>query len=207
MSILRTSILAAGILGAVMSAPAARASTVAFDDVGFGNLTGPASIDGNTATVTGSLFKAPGGLAVIDSVAETLAGHSFTLTQHGSQIGTGDSYLAGFTFNLGKVSNIAITSVTPGVNYVVVKDKNSLPLPPGSYPASVSGIGTPVSSYANLSPGKYTLLLEGVVTAFGTSSVSATISAVPLPGALMMFGSALIGLTVFGSRRRTKLVA
>ena len=207
MSILRTSLVAAGVLGAVMSVSAARASTVAFDDVGFGNLTGPLSIDGNTATVTASLSKSDGSLSVVDSVAETFGGNPFTLTQHGSQLGAGNAYLAGFTFNLGKVSDIAVTSVTPGVSYVVVKNNNGLPLPPGSYPALVSGIGTTVGSYANLSPGKYTLLLEGVISSSGSSSVSATISAVPLPGALVMFGSALIGLTAFGARRRAGSVA
>lgn len=206
----RSGVAAVAILGAMLSAPVAHAtpvSSVAFNDVGFGNLTGPGHIDGETAVLNAKLKETSPGLTDVNSVVETLGGHSFTLTQHGSQVGTGDAYLAGFTFNVAKGTDIAVTNVTPGVSYVVVKDKNSLGT--GAFPASISGIGTPVASYANLAAGKYTLFLQGVVDLAlnGSSTVSATISAVPLPGSLVMFGSALIGLTAFGARRRAGVSA
>jgi len=203
-------LVAIGALGAAMSAPAAHAATVAFDDVGFGNLTGYTAsnvLDSNSAVVTATITETAPGLAVVNSVAETLDGHAFTLTQHGSQIGTGNDYLAGFTFGLSAPSSIAVTDVTPGAKYVVVKDYSTDGGANGTttpYSPSISGIGTPVSSYADLGIGKYSLIFEGVADlAVGSSTaLSATISAVPLPGALVMFGSALIGLTAFGGRRR-----
>ena len=201
----RSGVAAVAILGAMLSAPVAHATTVAFNDVGFGNLTGPSHIDGETAVLHATLTKTTPGLVDVNSVAETLGGHSFTLTQHGSQVGSGNSYLAGFTFNVVGGTDIAVTNVTPGVGYIVVKDKNSLGA--GAFPASISGIGTTVASYANLAAGKYTLFLEGVVGEARSTTVSATISAVPLPGSLVMFGSALIGLTAFGARRRTGITA
>ena len=197
----RSGVAAVAILGAMLSAPVAHATTVAFNDVGFGNLTGPSHIDNSTAVLKAKLTKTTSGLVDVNSVVETLGGHAFTLTQHGSQVGTGSNYLAGFTFNVVGGTDIAVTNVTPGVGYIVVKDKSSLG--GGAFPASVSGIGTTVASYANLVAGKYTLLLEGVVGEARSTTVSATISAVPLPGSLVMFGSALIGLTAFGARRRS----
>ncbi len=54
----------------------------------------------------------------------------------------------------------------------------------------------------------YALLIEGLPT-FGTGSyaISGTLSAVPLPGSLVMFGSALLGLTALGARRRSAISA
>jgi len=207
---IRSGAAAVAVLGAVMSVSAAHAATVAFDDVGFGNLVGnntPNVLDNNSAVVTAKISETAPGLAVVDSVVETLNGKPFTLSQHGSQLGTGDTYLAGFTFNLTKTTDLAVTNVTSGAKYILVKDfstdggKNGTTIP---YAASVAGIGTPVASYANLGSGKYTLLFEGIANlTVGTSEkISATISAVPLPGSLVMFGSALIGLTAMGSRRR-----
>ena len=61
--------------------------------------------------------------------------------------------------------------------------------------------------FSNLPAGEYTLLFSGDAKNFtssqlGTEYFSGTISAVPLPGSLVMFGSALIGLGAFGTRRR-----
>lgn len=203
---IRNSIAACAVFGAVAVSPA-HATTVAFDDVGFGNLTGtnkPNVLDNSSAIVKATITKTSRGISVVDTVTETLNGKPFSLTQHGSQIGTGNSYLAGFTFNLTNVADLAVTNVTAGAKYRVVKDLKSLPNPPGAYPASITGIGVPVGSYANLVPYKYTLLFEGITNlAIGHSiTLTAEISAVPLPGALAMFGSALLGLTAFARRRR-----
>ena len=56
-------------------------------------------------------------------------------------------------------------------------------------------------TWSNLVVGdQYSLIIEG--TTETTGSITGTLSAVPLPGSLLMFGSALLGLTAFGARRR-----
>ena len=52
----------------------------------------------------------------------------------------------------------------------------------------------------------YELLITGNAVS-GPGTVTGTLSAVPLPGSLVMFGSALLGLTTFGARRRSVLSA
>ncbi len=208
MSKLRNSLAAFGLFTAALvgASAAANASTVSFNDVGFGNLSGynPFNIlDGQTAGLTVSLSETAPGLVTTDIVAESLNGHAFTLNQRGSLVGDGNSYLAGFTFNLGVDSYLQYVPSTPGQTWTWT----------AGAPTISGGVVTPgaqigadnASHFANLPAGKYTLLFSGTVDLGpgGSTSFGGDISTVPLPGSLVMFGSALIGLTAFGARRRS----
>jgi hypothetical protein len=219
MSILRSSLSAFALFGAVLGASSAAHATVvptnlpvvSYNDVGFGNLSGynPFNIiDNSTAGLIVSLTQTAPGLVTTDIVAETLNGKPFTLNQRGKQTGTlGGSYLAGFTFNLGVPSYIQYVPDAPGQTWTWTKGA----------PTLVGGVVTPgaqvgatdASHFASLPAGKYTLLFSGVVNLAlnGATSFGGTISTVPLPGSLVMFGSALIGLTAFGARRRKAVIA
>ena len=186
--------------------------TVSFDDVGIGNLSGynPFNIiDGQTADVTVNLSQTQAGLVTSDVVSETLNGVPFTVTQHGSQVGTVPAYVAGFTFNLGTASYVQYVPSSPGQTWAWIKGTPVLePLATSSglinvdVPDFIGAIDTPY--FADLPAGKYTLLFAGIVNlAVGEStSFGGTLSTVPLPGSLVMFGAALLGLTAFGARRR-----
>ena len=64
-------------------------------------------------------------------------------------------------------------------------------------------------TFSGLTAGNsYALLVEGTALfSSGRASIDGTLSAVPLPGSLVMFGSALVGLTAIGARRRTSVSA
>lgn len=198
------------VLGLSVTAANATPIVTSYDDVGFGNLSGynPFNIlDNQTAGLTVSLANVAPGLVTTNIVAESLNGHNFTLNQRGNQIGSADAYLAGFTFNLGTASYLQYVPSTPGETWIWTKGAPTLAggvITPG---AQIGGDNA--SHFANLDAGKYTLLFGGIVDlALGAStSFGGTISTVPLPGSLLMFGSALIGLTAFGRRRRPSMLA
>jgi len=56
---------------------------------------------------------------------------------------------------------------------------------------------------ANLSSGAYSLVVSGLGSGSGAYSGNISISPVPLPGAVLLFGSGLIGLGVAARRRKT----
>ncbi len=212
------------------SSAAANATTVSYgdvsyDDVGFGNLSGynPFNIlDGQTAGLRVGLTwdkacncqPGPGPVDILittNSVVESLNGLPFTLTQRGSKVdlaaSTGYhqvSFLAGFTFNLGVASYIQYVPSTPGQIWTWTKGAPTLShdvVTPGEQVGPAN-----LSHFASLPAGKYTLLLSGVGdSAQGPTTFGGEISAVPLPGSLIMFGSAMVGVIAFGTRRRSGL--
>ncbi len=72
--------------------------------------------------------------------------------------------------------------------------------------------GTDISSDIgySLAAGTYTLKVVAALlktTTNGTDAATITVSAVPLPAALPLFGSALVGVGLFGRRRSKKASA
>ncbi len=100
-----------------------------------------------------------------------------------------DSHVSGVTYEL-----ISGNPAQGSTNY------NSLPVLASGDTFSLSGL---------TAGGHYALLIQGLsnLTSSGSYAFTGTLSAVPLPGSLVMFGSALLGLTAFGARRRSSLSA
>lgn len=118
------------------------------------------------------------------------------------------NYVTGFTFTLSKPSAVKYQPGQAGQSYELVKgtpnETNPEHFSIGDDDTVTFG---PALGAGKLSAGTYTLIFDGSVnfTQVGSSSLyDGTISAVPLPGSLVMFGSALLGLTAFGRRRRAR---
>ena len=98
----------------------------------------------------------------------------------------------------GKFSNLTyqlVSGVADNSNYTTLSANT--PDVAGSDPLTWSGL---------IDGGSYSLLIQGTAVS-GPGTVTGELSAVPLPGSLVMFGSALLGLTAFGARRRSVLSA
>ena len=100
-----------------------------------------------------------------------------------------DSHVSGVTYEL-----ISGNPAQASTNY------NTLPVLASGDTFSLSGL---------TEGGHYALLIQGLsnLTTNGNYAFTGTLSAVPLPGSLVMFGSALLGLTAFGARRRSSFSA
>ena len=82
----------------------------------------------------------------------------------------------------------------------------------GGYTPGTTLIGSPTAldlsngkdtfDFAGLTHGIYTLVLSGNFDGTKLPTLSGTIQPVPLPGSVVMFGAALVGLTAFGARRK-----
>ena len=206
-------------------------SYLAYDNIGIGTLSGsnPAQvIDGGTAGVTATLTYQEGGgfsgFTAAGSVQETLGGQP-VLPGSVPDYGTATSpingqYLVGFTFDLAAASSIKYTPGSSGQNFELaqgIPTEANHDAPPfiSRIPVDVTVdgiVGSPNTElFADLPAGTYTLLLYGASPLvvpegrdpFVTGTVGGTISAVPLPGSLAMFGSAFLGLVAFGARRRS----
>jgi len=77
----------------------------------------------------------------------------------------------------------------------------------GSILASVNSPAT--LSYSNLAPGNYDLVVSGVATGLsgGEYGVGVNVSAVPIPAAVVLFGSGLVGLGMAGRRKKAAQTA
>ena len=161
---------------------------------------------------------------------EGVGGKEFSLTQydhvtgstghqgHGEDDDSGKSanYIDSFTFDLNSASSVTFTpdrSEGHGSDHegswngkitlvkgVLGKDDQIV-----SFESATKGKHDSLI-FANLGAGEYSLVFQGVVGGSdcgeGSNKYGGTISAVPLPGSIAMFGSALLGLTALGARRR-----
>jgi hypothetical protein len=57
-------------------------------------------------------------------------------------------------------------------------------------------------AFANLVPGSYLVRTAGTFLASGNASIGGTVTVTPIPGAVLLFGSALAGLGAMRARRR-----
>lgn len=221
MATLRNSLAALGLFSAALLGASAAANAtpvptgpVSFNDIGIGNFSGynPLNIiDNSTGSLEVTLSESLSGLVTTNLVIETLNGNQFHVTDHGSVTGSGNAYEAGFTFNLPTTSYIQYVPNAGGQTWAWTK---GVPAISGGTVTPGAQIGWTNESYLSALGGvgtiqKYTLLFSGIVDLApgGSTSFGGTISTVPLPGSLVMFGSALIGLTAFGARRRSGLSA
>lgn len=191
---------------ALIGAPVAAHAATSYNDVGLGNLNGinPFNvIDNQSAALSVSLEETlDGGLVTTALVNETLNGLTFTVTPHGSQIGDGTAWQAGFTFNLGLPSYVQYVPSVPGETWAWTKGIPSLSggtITPGAQIGA-----TNLSHFAQLPAGKYTLLFSGSISLTPGDPVFelGTASTVPLPGAAGLFGAALLGLATMSRSRR-----
>ncbi len=133
------------------------------------------------------------GLSDLTITLETDSGSStkpaFSLYQ-GWDTGTTFSRTGSYTNNVNNPLD------TVGLNYL------------GQASTTTAG-GLASLTFSNLASGDYTLLLGGNGTSsdtFGNGFYKLTLTAVPVPGAVWLFGSALAGLVGFG-RRKSKSAA
>lgn len=98
----------------------------------------------------------------------------------------------------GSVANLALV-----LNLVNVRDISHMELELGTDPV---GVGATLSM-ANLAPGAYHLIVTGdaVGTAGGTYGLAVDVSAVPIPASVILFGSGLLALGLYGWRRNASL--
>ena len=216
------------VLLALVFSGAANASTYyALDVIGLGNLNGNSHIDGESANIVFSATDDGSVVTTTATAAETLGGARVTPAQYDDFTGPdygiygpnfavyGGIAISGFSFSvLAPSSTVTFTfpeassfdgtfpnsSWNPFLHYValnpgVLTDPNAI--------GGTRGVLTSpdVVTFADLAPGTYTLSLFARLSADSSQSYSGTISAVPLPGSLLMFGSALIGLGAIFSRR------
>ncbi len=127
------------------------------------------------------------------SIANTPFAAAVTFTLSGNEV-----KFSNYGVTAGKFSNLSYTlvsGVADNSNYSTLAVKS--PVTPGSDPLTWSGLTNNAS---------YSLLIQGTAVS-GPGTVTGELSAVPLPGSLVMFGSALLGLTAFGARRRSSIKA
>ena len=196
----------------------------------LGPLSGPGAVDGQTAVIGASFTQVPtntGGvfgsalqsIVVSATATETLDGNPVTFPGFGGgfnpydgPIGDTYSYQAGYEFTLGVPSSVVFAPAATGLNFSMYRG-DPFPLSNGIWAFTGNGVpnqptlvASPGTRYfANLPEGTYTLDFTGTVNLeLGqTSSLSfGTVSAVPLPGALTMFGTALIGLLGLGTQKQ-----
>jgi hypothetical protein len=169
-------------LGALLATAPAQASVVTPLDVtsGSGLLTGSAS------------FSASG--SFIEDLTFTLA----------SAITSGSSGAISSYIKLSQeISNLTLSlySGSPtGTNTLVATSASSSTTP---FTTS-SGIQTVGLSFSGLAAGNYYLAISGTVSSLTSLGVTATISPVPIPAALPLFGMAVAGFAAVRRRRRNK---
>ena len=204
----------------------------AFDDIGIGYLNGPdpdanrAEISFETSVSNGKVHTNASveyQRDARDHDDDGVGGNDYNLTQYDHVTGTTGSqghgeddrsgksgnYIDSFTFNLSSASSVTFTPDRSENSW-----NGKITLVQG-----VLGSGDVITSFespttgrhdslvfANLAAGEYSLVFQGVVGGSdcgdGSNKFGGTISAVPLPGSIAMFGSALLGLTALGARRR-----
>ncbi len=191
----------------VFSGGAANAATVS----NWSNL--DSLVGGDTGGLTtyspvnlqGSVAASGGYLSLIDnqvgSNLSTGAGTSFkfnyAFTTGGATSVSG--YIASIT---GGASSLAIKLVDLTTHTVLVGSGTS-----GSYGGYAgTGLGLTYSGSGLNSTDKYDFIVSGNMNGAGTAGFQGAVSAVPLPGALALFGSALAGLAGVSRRRRGKKV-
>jgi len=162
-------------------------------------------------------FAVAAGASVTPAMATTLSDLTATNTTDyfGSQI-TSTSFTDTYTFNLDvPASNPAIivsSSTINGLKTVALSLYKGAVSPAdlllaGNYTNGRIDFGDLLTSNANLATGLYTLVVSATSKGSGAYSGTVSVSAVPIPAAILLFGSGLLGLGAVGRRRAANRIA
>jgi hypothetical protein len=188
----------------VVSGGAANAATVSnwanLDDL-VGGDSGGLTIY-SPVNLQGSVLSAEGSLNLIDNAV-------------GSNLssGTGSNFKFNYTFTSGGATSVSgyIADITGGASSYAIKlvDLTTHTVlvssgTAGSYGGIGAGLGLTYSGSGLNSTDKYDFIVSGKLNGAGTAGFQGGISAVPVPGALVLFGSGLLGLAGASRRRRAK---
>jgi hypothetical protein len=193
------SLLKSIILGACLTAPmAAGATTTSFSNVAAGSGDGP-RINTTGGPVGGSAGSFTGtGFATVDMGAELIFADRWTLA-----------------VSPGETAQIQFSDISPGSNNItafVAPQANSsfgfIPLPSPILTVTATLLsGNNTYTYSGINPGTYYFNVGGSSTNPDVYRVNTTVSAVPLPAAVWLMGSGLVGLLSFRNRKTTALAA
>ena len=170
------------------------------------NSVNPFGASFNDTAQASATLAAYSGAATLPSASTTAA-----LTNPNSAV----SFTYDYTFSLSKAQSVGVTFDDNFANTVnafshlgvtVYQDVG------GTYQQLVNSVTKTTTasdiglatSFANLSAGTYEVAITGLLKGGSQASYTGavTVSAVPLPAALPLFGSALVGVVVAGRRRR-----
>jgi hypothetical protein len=124
------------------------------------------------------LIWATGAAGILDTLAYVNSGNAHAANAFGQAVNAG--------FNQVDMSNLYASAIT------------------GS---GVFGSGLAEMDVANLAAGYYTLFIGGANGALVGSAINLNVAAVPVPGAVWLFGSALMGLIGIQRKKMAKILA
>jgi hypothetical protein len=162
-------------------------------------------------------FAVAGSASVTPAMATTLSDLTATNTTDyfGSNISS-TSFTDTYTFSLdvpaSKPAILVSSSTINGLETVALSLYKGAVSPAdlllsGTYTNGRIDLGNLLASNADLATGLYTLLVSATSKGSGAYSGTVSISPVPLPAAIVLFGSGLIGLGAFGRRRAANRIA
>ncbi|MEW8337308.1 MAG: hypothetical protein AB2558_00835 [Candidatus Thiodiazotropha sp.] len=107
------------------------------------------------------------------------------------------------TFTLLADSPISVSLVDNeiGSTFGPILDVSSFTVTSGGFTATFDDLTSHVFSLGNLVADTYTLTFNGTSNGFAGAVYDVTVSAVPVPAAVWLFGSALVGFATFSARR------
>jgi len=213
-----SAVVAAGLAVAGLAGPASASApsipTITTTGIMLNPSTDPNNLDNSFAFYGYADPTVSGGLN-----GGTLVGPASNVVANGP-LSVANQFAFDYQFQLTNAASLASFSFQDNQNFVGISNMNMVL--ENSTANSVHGSlvsnscvgcsndGTSISlNYSNLAAGFYTLEITGVVSnqqinglSNGGSFSGSVVSAVPVPGAILMFGSGVVGLVAFSRRKR-----
>jgi len=161
----------------------------------------PTLTAGELLNLSGVVFNVP---PIAVGASEAVGATQYGPVASGTTI-SGTAYFD-YTFDLSAPATVTTSASTAGDALSTL----SYALYEGASLKSYTSSTPTTFTYAGLSSGDYTLIVTGAINPSGFLSLvsgSISVAAVPVPGALLLFGTGLAGLTVVALRRRGSTVA